>query len=362
MRTFAQKQKPTLRVKPATSVTPERNFFRQNYEIGSVLHSERTIGNQTVKRLPEANDEKREDSLPISASPDFGHNFGQVALFPVADGFLTDEDGNNPAVESISQEYPGSALPAPPDLGQGPSPASTPAFMITSRTAASAPDGTPDTRTTIGVCEDVEFDVGGDVVDWSVNKGAPRVKASNSKFLWAAPETSGTATITATRPATGETCSLDMKVIAPNKIGYKKKSDEPIPQGNIGAVMKLEATVLPLNVNFGWIATKEDPGPATNVTGYFGWANRRHGISFDHAPNPNFKRVGWDNRFCCDIAGIRGPFPRPWRYGSFQWNIPNRYRCIWSTGAGHVYYTSTQTHLIKRTGRIKVFKEGATTL
>src|SRR5215475_13270113 len=96
-----------------------------------------------------------------------------------------------------------------------PTTAPTEGCVINHRATVHAPDGTPDSRTTIGVCETIVFDVGGRVVDWSSDSGWPSARRGRATYEWAAPERARTSTITATDPATGESCQLDMDVIAP---------------------------------------------------------------------------------------------------------------------------------------------------
>jgi hypothetical protein len=383
MQMLAQELKPMPETKSASSVKPAGPFSGQSHEVTSLLYLQRTIGNYAVQRLLQANAEELETASAPNASARFGQDFRRTPAFPrhAATGyrFLSDEEMCKPEAHgdfiALRQGYPGAAPPAAPAWGPGvppvlpgpapvPTPTPAPACTITSRTTAPAPDGTPDTRTTIGVCETVEFDAGGDVVDWSANMGSPRAEAGKAKLLWAAPEGDGTATITATRPGAGATCTLDLKVVRPTTVQYKKKSDLTIPPGDVGAGMKLEGTILPLNVTFGWIDFKEDVVPATNVTGYFRRL-RRQGISLRHEPpDPNkvdfdFKRVGWDNTFCCDMAVLSGPWPRPSRGGgAFEWVIPNSYRCEWSTGTGRLFDHTTQSFTIDAWGTVTVTKGG----
>jgi len=54
MRTFAQKHKPTQGDKSASSARTARVFYGQSREVRSILHSQRTIGHQEVRRLPQS--------------------------------------------------------------------------------------------------------------------------------------------------------------------------------------------------------------------------------------------------------------------------------------------------------------------
>ncbi len=51
MRTFAQKPKATQQTTSAKSTIPGRAHFGQSREVNSILHLQRTIGNQAVQRV-----------------------------------------------------------------------------------------------------------------------------------------------------------------------------------------------------------------------------------------------------------------------------------------------------------------------
>jgi hypothetical protein len=367
-------QEPTSsRFAPSNRATS--GLIRQTHP---ALHVPSTIGNRVVQQSLAAHVRGLDVWSGVSAAASLGHAFGRVPVFPLhaaaEHGPLTDAEASETEVEggeiAIGQEYSDSLPPTPawgpgtPGAPPAPAPApvpspALPAWTIISHATAPAPDGaTPDTRTTIGVCETIEFDAGGEVVDWSATKGWPQTEPGKAKLLWAAPEVGGIATITATSPSNGETRTLDMTILAPTTVQYKKKFEVAYRAGTVGAGMRLEGTFLPLNVTFGWIAWKEDPGLATGVTGYFAWLRKRHRIPLRHEPSPNFRRVGWDNHFCCDRAELHGPYPAPWTPGAFQWAIPNRYRCEWSIGMGHVFDDTTQSFSIDASGTVTVTKEG----
>ena len=80
MHIFAQKQKPTLKAKSATSTRPCRAFTGQSREVSSILPFQRTIGNQAVQRLMQTNAEELEFSATSTASPRFAHDLGRVPL------------------------------------------------------------------------------------------------------------------------------------------------------------------------------------------------------------------------------------------------------------------------------------------
>jgi hypothetical protein len=229
-----------------------------------------------------------------------------------------------------------------------------------STTAVHAPDRTPDTRTKIGVCETVTFTLGGPVADWTADTGWPSARGRRASFEWAAPEEPGMPRITATIPATGQTCTLDMEVVAPEEIRFRRDTELAFPAGSAGAGMRLEVRAHPRDVNFGWVALREDPGPASGVTGYFA-ALAAAGADLAHHPNPDFVRFNFNNAIRFDTAAtVPGVLPPPWTPGAFRWDIPNRYRCFNSTGAGHVFDNTQQRFSIDAAGTVTVRKDGRT--
>jgi len=236
------------------------------------------------------------------------------------------------------------------------------ACVINHRATVHAPDGTPDSRTTIGVCETIVFDVGGRAVDWSADSGWPSARSGRSTFEWAAPERARTSTITATDPGTGDSCHLDMDVIAPAGTHLHNVFELEYPVGTAGAGMELTVAVRPRNVNFGWIATQEDDVPATHVTGYF---TARPAAELRHAATPVFARMGWNNVLAPNAAGepqgdtaATRPrkLPPPWSKGSYHWSIPTRYRCSNSTHAGYVFIYVQQHFAMEDDGTVIVTK------
>ena len=86
MRTFAQKPKATQQTTSAKSTIPGRAHFGQSHEVNSILHLQRTIGNQAVQRLLQTNAEELEVGLIAAASSRFGHDFSHIPIHPPAAG------------------------------------------------------------------------------------------------------------------------------------------------------------------------------------------------------------------------------------------------------------------------------------
>jgi hypothetical protein len=217
-----------------------------------------------------------------------------------------------------------------------------------------APDGTPDSRQEIAMGEVVYFDAGGEAVDWSASAGWPGRRNARSTFAWELPEP-GTATITATT-ATGASASITMTVVPPKDIRMRKTSeDAPGDPGTANAGMRLAPRFTPGNVNFGNVEWLEVPGGPSNLTGYFA-ASVAAGADLDHHPNPDFLRIAPGLN---DHAAAFG-FPGPYSAGTWDWEIPNRFRRAATTGEGVVYVTTVQSFKIDASGTITVSKQGAT--
>jgi hypothetical protein len=274
-------------------------------------------------------------------------------------GVAPDASASVPAPDAGSNADAGTNA----DAGATTTPApTTPAASctITSTTGVHAPDRSPDNRTTIGVCETVTFSVGGAAINWSADKGWPLTRNGKNTYDWAAPEEDGTATITATNPATSQTCSIIMTVIKPESIVMRRNSIlgiHPTTAATVG--MTADVFVRPRNVNFGWVSVLEDPGPASNVTGYFA-ALQAAGTNLNHVPSLLFSRFNWNNSLCCDTAAIRSSgLPAPYSVGTWDWDIPVRYRCFNSTGTGHLFTRSLQQFRMDAAGNVSVRKAGA---
>jgi hypothetical protein len=85
MRTFVHKQKPSQEAKSASSARPGRAFSGQSREVSSILHLQRTIGNQAAQRLLQANAEEFKAGPATTASTRFEHDFSRIPLHANAD-------------------------------------------------------------------------------------------------------------------------------------------------------------------------------------------------------------------------------------------------------------------------------------
>lgn len=80
MRTFAQKPKATQETMSAKVTIPGRAPLGQNRDVNSILHSQRTIGNQAVQRLLEANTGDVKGDSTTMGRGCFGHDFSQIPV------------------------------------------------------------------------------------------------------------------------------------------------------------------------------------------------------------------------------------------------------------------------------------------
>src|SRR6185295_14737999 len=79
MRTFTQKPKTNQRTKPARSTNPGgMAHFGQAPEVKSILHAQRTVGNQTAQRLPQPEGEEEPEAERGSESIDAPSVVGQA--------------------------------------------------------------------------------------------------------------------------------------------------------------------------------------------------------------------------------------------------------------------------------------------
>lgn len=88
MRTFAEKPKATQQANSPKRTVPVRSHLGHNHEVNSILHLQRTLGNQTVQRLLQSDAEKRNTVLTDLASSRFRHDFNRIPIHPLAVGAI----------------------------------------------------------------------------------------------------------------------------------------------------------------------------------------------------------------------------------------------------------------------------------
>jgi Domain of unknown function (DUF4157) len=80
MRTFAQKPKATQQAASAKSTISGRAHFGQSREVNSILHMQRTIGNQAVQRMLQTNAEELKAGLIGTPLPHFGRDLSRIPM------------------------------------------------------------------------------------------------------------------------------------------------------------------------------------------------------------------------------------------------------------------------------------------
>ncbi len=80
MRTFAQKPKAAQQTTSAKSTLSGRAHFGQSREVSSILHLQRTIGNQAVQQLLQAKTEDVKENPASVTSPRFTYDFSRIPV------------------------------------------------------------------------------------------------------------------------------------------------------------------------------------------------------------------------------------------------------------------------------------------
>ena len=86
MRTFAEKSKTAPLARPARSPTAGRVRLGQSREVSSILHPQRTVGNQAVQRMPPKQDDKKAE-LEFHARMSFTTRSGSSSTGPSEEGY-----------------------------------------------------------------------------------------------------------------------------------------------------------------------------------------------------------------------------------------------------------------------------------
>lgn len=82
MHTFAEKPKATQQATSAKATARTPPSFGHSHEVNSILHLQRTIGNQALQRWLQTNAEERKTALTNTAPAHFGHDFSRIPLHP----------------------------------------------------------------------------------------------------------------------------------------------------------------------------------------------------------------------------------------------------------------------------------------
>jgi peptidoglycan hydrolase-like protein with peptidoglycan-binding domain len=264
---------------------------------------------------------------------------------------LVDDGKVGPATMSaLDSLFSGGAPSLPPVVPVVPTPTTPP--TVTTQTIVSAPDGTADTRTTVGVGERVRF-TSPTAGTWTVSDGRIIGLNTGANMVWEAPAVAANPIITITTP--GGATATAITVIAPTSLNMVVANRDAIAVGTAGACMITNVTVNPANVSFGRTQWLEVPGPATNVTGYF---TRFSAAGLRHQPNPRYLPFDDLNTGLTDHAAMHNA-PPAFSFGTFDWVIPNRYKIDGETDAqGKFFVNTTQAFTIFSNGTVMIIKSG----
>jgi hypothetical protein len=103
-RTFAQGPKATLQTTPSKFTIPGRAHLGHRHEVSSILHLQRTIGNQAVLRLLQTYSGELEVTSSSLASPRFGHDFSRMPIHSPAVGGIQTKSAINQPGDEYEQE------------------------------------------------------------------------------------------------------------------------------------------------------------------------------------------------------------------------------------------------------------------
>jgi len=322
MPTFAETQRQPDRVPSAKAPLPDPAHLGTSSEAGSILHLQRTIGNQAVQKVLQSRAEERvRGQKPPKPEP------------PV------------PKPEEKPEPKP---VPKPEEA--------KPKLTITHETTFAAPDGSDKARTDVGIGEKVTFK-GSAVGKWTASKGLPTELASGAEFVWTAPDRAGDATI---KLQVGtEEATVTMKVFEPDNIVAVRNSKIAIGAGTAGAGMKLTFNYYPKKVSFGNVKAKEVSGPATNIDGYY----KKHYTAEElkHDSGDTFTSIKENNEDSAEDTAKTVDTFKPYEKGTFDWVIPNKFKVKTEAGDGKKFPSDvTQAFaMVDATGKIKITKAGA---
>jgi hypothetical protein len=366
MRTFAPQPQATQQTMSAKSIIPGRAHFGQSREVNSIHYFQRQSGTQAERRFLHPEVESFKVDSGTASNLRFGHDFSRVAVFS---GRTTlegeEEEGPGPVSQSSDAGSPRDAgVPTPPlappvtplaplaPLVTPPSP--PPRCTITTRTLVAAPDGTANTRTQVGVNEQVAMTASAPST-WTASAGTV-APTSGATVTWTAPGAGATCTVTAT-PARGGACSVPMTVIPPSHRSLVKKTDKAYTAGMAGSGFFADVTIMPTGVSFTRTEFREDTVNAV-ATGYYDTVLHWNGIA--HPPTAWLRPDASNSGLVDSIGTVPPGTPGPFSAGTFLWAIPQAYRTAGTSGSGSVYSTPPQTQeMFGSSGAEGTAKEGA---
>jgi transglutaminase-like putative cysteine protease len=176
-------------------------------------------------------------------------------------------------------------------------------------------------RTTVGVGEEVDLSASPAIsgLTWSPTSDCNPQNGPTTTFT--APDAAGSSVVTLHHP--GGTCTTTFSVLAPNGVASATiYSTMSWSLGLQGAGMYLDPVIVgPTTVSFYRVQIVEVGENATNIKGYF----------TTHAPPSHIGHgadiwlpLDYDNSWPDRVHLY--DYPAPWTPGSFEWNIPSKWR------------------------------------
>lgn len=234
---------------------------------------------------------------------------------------------------------------------------------IASETLAEAPDGTPNTRTTVGTLEEIGVKLLGGTVaaTWTADQGTLDSN-EGQEVTWKAPVNPGSAVVTAT--VDGHQLSITFTVVKPSFAYTKQASGSPlvpIGPGFIGAAMTMTVTAQPTSVNFYNCIWHEQAATGV-VAGYFSLPYFAGLINHPVGP-VSLIRAGDNTVLLQDNAGFRVASPPiagqpPLASGTLTWEIPVNYDDKDLLAATHLANSVVQLKILSATFSCRVVKDG----
>lgn len=196
-------------------------------------------------------------------------------------------------------------------------------FTLTSETLVAAPDGTPSTRTTVGIGERVKVEVveaGAGDTKWHI-EGSGAMPVTSPVFWFDAPKEKSAVVVVA--EINGCVRKREFDVIEPSSVNYTPCEGTVVHWEGLRHVQfQLKMDFDPDHVSFYKVESHEVSGPGTGGTGDFA----------GNEPYHNANDSVWLSTYNSnEIAAVDNAKIGPWpsgdtRTGFWKWEIPRDYR------------------------------------
>jgi hypothetical protein len=234
----------------------------------------------------------------------------------------------------------------------GAQPMSTGAVKLKVENDQKSPSGS-NTRTKVGLGERI-FITPEPVVSGKFSSPVGKGKDEGTLYTWDAPETAQKkVTITFTPDGGGTASTVDIEVIAPEKVEFQDKQE--LSYGNVSAAgMKVKVVFLPLSVSFAhldWQEKDVDPSVAD------GWFKTLDAASIKHIKGPggflDSKNAAKDKAEWKSSVVVK-------EQSTLQWDIPQTYNVDGGKEQDVPNQPFTQLMTISPDGTTTVSKNGQT--